>query len=83
LRRIVSSWRGWLSRKSTLVVIDSISFSISGMDMPLAYAPPTSAPMLVPVMQSTGTRSYVKHVRQTRTYKKRQSSDTSPGESLF
>ncbi|MNY22212.1 hypothetical protein D3C86_1558080 [compost metagenome] len=25
--------------------------------MPLAYAPPTSEPMLVPAMQSTGTRS--------------------------
>src|SRR5215469_12701292 len=31
-------------------------FSISDADRPLAYSPPTTAPMLVPAMASTGTR---------------------------
>jgi hypothetical protein len=57
LRRMERSWRGGLSLKRSSVEIPAICFSISGTLMPLAYAPPTIEPMLVPAMQSTGTRS--------------------------
>src|SRR5688572_12278538 len=46
--------------KSSNIVVQSVSstrWAISRGEIPAAYAPPTSAPMLVPAMQATGMRS--------------------------
>ncbi len=57
LRRNARSRRGGRSRnascQSTVRTVDSICAAVS----PLAYRPPTIAPMLVPAMQSIGTLS--------------------------
>ena len=56
LRRSVRSSRGGRSRKASCQLIEVMIFSMSRADRPLAYSPPTTAPMLVPAIASTGTR---------------------------
>ena len=55
LRRKPRSSRGGRSRKASCQFSERINVSISAPDMPEAYKPPTTAPMLVPAIASTGT----------------------------
>ncbi len=57
LRRRSRSSRAGRSRKASCQLIEVMIFSISPAERPLAYSPPTTAPMLVPAIASTGTRS--------------------------
>src|SRR5579862_1371898 len=57
LRRSVKSSRGGRSRKASCQLSEVMIFSMSLADSPLAYRPPTTAPMLVPATASTGTRN--------------------------
>ena len=56
LRRSVRSSRGGRSRNASCQLIEVMIFSMSRADRPLAYRPPTTAPMLVPAIASIGTR---------------------------
>src|SRR5690606_26050695 len=56
-RRKFSMERAGRSRKASSQSMLVISCSMRSTVRPLAYRPPTTAPMLVPAMASTGTRS--------------------------
>ncbi len=56
LRRIERSWRGGFSLNRRSVDIAPSVSCISATVTPDAKAPPTIDPMLVPAMQSIGTR---------------------------
>ncbi len=56
LRRKLSVFRAGRSRKAALQSIPRMNSSISAAVMPEAYRPPTTAPMLVPAIASTGMR---------------------------
>ncbi len=55
LRRKLSELRGGLSRNASCQSTEVITRSMSAAESPEAYRPPTTAPMLVPAMASTGT----------------------------